>query len=239
MAAHHWHMYYSSHTKVLKKLAMRSCSKILGIGSAERSWKKIKKNKGGDRSHLSTNKAKMQATIAGIHCAENNDRDRAKKLRAGVIWDDDDFETLRLDPYCLPLDVAPDDEVTRRTTRIFRAWIENWEDECGPNGCPILEQHILRKYGGLKFVDPDGGKKFTVHEHRSSFQKERGANRYELFCTVDGFDDSIDDDDQNELWEPWCRDLVIEEIVKFYKKNDNNGLVIYHEGDIPDSEDEE
>ncbi len=67
----------------------------------------------------------MQATIAGIHCAENNDRDRAKKLRAGVIWDDGDFETLGLDPYCLPLDFAPDDEVTRRTTRVFHAWIEN------------------------------------------------------------------------------------------------------------------
>ncbi len=106
-----WHKYYSAHTKVLQVLACRVCSKILGIGSAKRSWKKIKKNMSGDRSRLSSAKAKMQATIAGIHSAENNKEDCAKKRKAGVIWDDDDIETLGLDAHCLPLDIAPDDEV--------------------------------------------------------------------------------------------------------------------------------
>lgn len=224
---------------MLKKLAMMACSKILGIGSAERSWKKIKKNKGGDRSKLSTDKAKMQATIAGIHAAENNDQDRAKRLRAGVIWEDSDFETLGLDANCLPLDVAPDEEVAKRSTRIFRAWREEWEDvDCGPYGCPILEQKILRKYGGLKFIDPDSGQKFTVHPDRASFQKERKANRYELFCILDGFDEGVDDDDQVEMWEPWTRELAIDEIVEYCKANPSEGVVLYYKGDIPDSGDE-
>ncbi len=111
---------------------MQECSKINGIGLAKRSWKKIKKNNGGDQSKLSTDKATMQAIIAGIHCAENNDMGQAKKLRAGVIWEDEDFETLGLDPY-LPLDVAPDDEVARRITGIFSAWKVNWEKKFGPN----------------------------------------------------------------------------------------------------------
>ncbi len=124
----------------------------------------------------------MQATIAGINSAENNDGDQAKKLRAGVIWEDWDFETLGLYPYCLTLDVAPGDGFARRRNScIIHAWRKNWEDDCGPNGCPILEQHILRKYGGLQFVDLYGGKKFTIHQYQVSFQKARGTNHYELF----------------------------------------------------------
>lgn len=240
LSAHLWHKYYSAHTKVLQPLACRVCSKILGIGSAERSWKKVKKNKSGDRSRLSSLKAKMQATIAGIHAAENNEEDRAKKMRAGVVWDDDDFETLGLDAHCLPLDVAPDDEVKRRTTRIFRAWLESWEEVgTGPQGDPVLEQRVLRKYGGLKFIDPDTGKEFTVHRDRSCFEKERGNNRYELFCTLDGFDDSIADDQQPDMYEPWCRDLVVDEIAEYYKLHDNEGVVIYKDGDIESSDGED
>ncbi len=53
----------------------------------------------------------MQATIAGIHAAENNNQDCAKRMRAGVLWDDEDFATLHLDPHCLSLDCGPDDEI--------------------------------------------------------------------------------------------------------------------------------
>ncbi len=109
---------------MLQVLACRVCSKILGIGSDECSWKQIKKNMSGDRSRLSSAKAKMQAT-AGIHSAENNKEDRTKKRRAGVVWDDDDFKTFGLDAHCLPLDITPDDEVKRRTTRIFEPCLKD------------------------------------------------------------------------------------------------------------------
>ncbi len=71
-----------------------------------------------DWPRLSTVKAKMQATIAVIHAAENNEEDCARKMRAGVDWDDDDFKTLGLDAHFLPLEVAPDD-IKQRTTCIF------------------------------------------------------------------------------------------------------------------------
>ncbi len=40
MVAHHWHMYYSTHSKVLKKLATQACSKTLGIGSVKHTQQK-------------------------------------------------------------------------------------------------------------------------------------------------------------------------------------------------------
>ncbi len=99
----------------------------------------------GDYSRLSTVKAKMQATIAGIYTAENNEKDCAKKMRAGVIWDDDVFGTLGLDVHCLPLDVVPDDEIKQRATGIFCVWLKDWEEvNTSLHGDAVLEQRILR-----------------------------------------------------------------------------------------------
>ncbi len=39
-------------TKVLGKLACLALSKILGIGTAKRNWKQVKKIKYGDRANL-------------------------------------------------------------------------------------------------------------------------------------------------------------------------------------------
>ncbi len=78
-AAHLWHSYYSSHTKVLQALACHVCSKVLGIGGANHSWKKMKENKSRKRANISTEKAKIQATIVGIYFQENNNEDHTKK----------------------------------------------------------------------------------------------------------------------------------------------------------------
>ncbi len=97
----------------------------------------------------------------------------------------------------------------------------------------------MRKYGGLKFVDPYLDKEFTVHPDRASFAKERGNNGYELFCTLDGFDNSIAINKQLDVYEMWCRNLAIDEIVVYYKLHDNEGVVVYKEGDIKSSDDED
>lgn len=151
------------------------------------------------RAKVSTSKVKLQATIAGIHMQENNDDDQAEKMKAGVCLGDCDFRTIGLDPKVLPLDEAPDDEVVRRKTRVFCAWIEDWEDEgINSKGCAILEQRILTKYGGLKWVDPDHGQVSTVHSYKASFQKKRGANSYKFFGILKGYDDDVADEDQED-----------------------------------------
>ncbi len=47
----------------------------------------------------------------------------------------------------------------------------------------------------------------------------------------------IDDNDQLEMWEPWCQEVAIDQIVAFCKENQSEG-VFYYKGGIPDSGDE-
>jgi len=41
------------------------------------------------------------------------------------------------------------------TKRIFRAWVEDWEDEHLFKECCVSEALLLAKYRGLAFFDPD------------------------------------------------------------------------------------
>ncbi len=58
------------YTKKFGKYACRVTSKILGIGSAERSWGDVKHLKSNKRSHMSADRIKKQATIFGASCIE-------------------------------------------------------------------------------------------------------------------------------------------------------------------------
>ncbi len=66
--------------------------------------KKMKENESRKNANISTEKLKMPATNAVIQSQENNDEKIA-------CWHDvtiDDFDTIGLNPHCLPLDVAPE-----------------------------------------------------------------------------------------------------------------------------------
>ena len=66
-----WHKKNSlKFTEILGAFACRVCSKILGIGAAERSWGDVKHLKTNKRAHLSGIKVKKQATIFGATCIE-------------------------------------------------------------------------------------------------------------------------------------------------------------------------
>ena len=71
--SHLWHYKYSlPYTKVLGYVACRVCSKILGIGSAERVWGDTKTIKAGKRKHLkgeSTEKRTVLYSTAKINQA--------------------------------------------------------------------------------------------------------------------------------------------------------------------------
>lgn len=93
-------------------------------------------------------------------------------MQAGLTWEDKGFDTIGVDPHCLPLDVAPAETVARRRTKIFHAQIKFWEekDVC-PTGCSEEEPHILFKYGGITWFDPDHNKFYTVTPTRCHFRK--------------------------------------------------------------------
>jgi len=56
-----------------------------------------------------------------------------------------------------------------------------------------------------------------VQQDQASFKNKKGNNCYELLYSLDGFDDLNADDDQPDKYELWCCNLVIDEIVEFYK----------------------
>ncbi len=180
------------------------------------------------QAKILTINAKMQATIAGTHAQENTDEDRAKKMQDGLCWEDANFRIIGLDPNILPLDEAPNDEVARRKTCIFCAWIEDWEDEAvWPRGCAITEQEILSKYGGLRWLDQDNGIWFTAHPDKVSSEKKRGATTYELFGIMEGYEDGLPDSEHEDMWEEWFHDCAIDEIAEYYQWHPEEGVIVY------------
>ena len=236
-----WHKNYSLHTKVLGKLAMLVCSKGLGIGTAERQWKQMKAVKSGQRSRTAIEKCKKQAQIFGRYQQQRGDARRVKLSSAGKLWEDEDFRTCKMDPFCAELIESVEGSApSENPTRIFRAWRETWEQVAiPPNGDSVLEARLLHKYGGLKWIDPDYSDRLTVHPDKMYFEKKRGNNAYLILAIKDGFDASKPLADQSDKYDPWGTELLdafYECVIDFYK--DKNSIKCYSKGDDCDSEEE-
>ncbi len=152
-----WSTYGITRTRVLGTIACIVLSKNLGIGSAERHWKLMKASKSGQRARTATEKCKKSALIYGA-AMQQRSRHREKELRsAGKLWNDDDFFSLKLDVHCKEI-VETANALPQKAIRIFRAWEERWERvPIGPNENDLLEARLVRKYGGIKWLDPDNG----------------------------------------------------------------------------------
>ena len=199
--SHLWHKKNSlRYTTYLGKVACLVCSKILGIGSAERCWGTVKHNKIGKRSHLSAEAVKMQSTIFGAYAADKADlrrqcKDEGVKQRE-QFWDDDDFKTLGLTKYGVDLD-----KLVENPKKIFRAWMEDWEDDIIKVNDPVNQARFLEKYGGIVWHDPDNNVNFTANTEKMYFnrgRKDKGYCVYGLRETYDANNPQYADD-----WEPW------------------------------------
>jgi hypothetical protein len=221
-AAHLWHKVYSlNRSHVLGKLACIVLSKGLGMGSAERHWKLIKAVKSGTRASTGTVKCKQQGLVYGAS-QQQKARSRETKLSiAGKLWCDEDFAGCKMDLFCEEIinSVTATDAVVER--RIFRAWREGWEKEkLGPNGNTILHARLVKKYGGLQWLDPDNGFRLNVgHPNQMSFFRKRGDNQYYVFGMLEGYDINKTPEEQEDCYEPWDQaiDDFYEQVVDFYK----------------------
>jgi hypothetical protein len=220
--SHLWHKKNSlRYTSILGKLACLVCSKILGIGSAERSWGDVKHLKTDKRAKLSGESTKMQSTIFGASCAE---RARIKQTShphgesINTTWDDADFA----DPG---LDVTTPEVVAAPKQRIFRAWLEDWEMTARAKQDPVHEAQFLLKYGGLVWFDPDLKKKFMASSERMHWSAMRGTRGYCLLGLLDTYDPSVPDEKD---WEPWVLDPEVLHclIVEYYEKNPSPNIVV-------------
>ena len=79
----------------------------------------------------------------------------------------------------------------RAESREFKAWCEEWDDDCKFKNFPIQEMSLLKKYGGLKFIDPDSNQLLrTMHANamawtrptRSSKSKSGKEGGWNLIC---------------------------------------------------------
>jgi hypothetical protein len=148
--AHEWHKNYSSpFTEVLGRLGCKTSSNLLGIGEAERHWKVTKRNKGGNRANLGTEKTKKQAAIAAAYSHEKSSLRRKANQKAGKLYEDKDFNQFHGKGLW--------EERKRIPIRLFRAWYEGWESlQLKSTGDDRFAAALTAKYGGLKFYDIDG-----------------------------------------------------------------------------------
>jgi hypothetical protein len=152
-----WHKLNSiPYTGVLGRLACRVCSKILGIGAAERAWGDVKHLKDGQRAHLQVNSLRKQTTLFGAACMDKarmirEHRDPASNGDGVYTWDD---EEMMYDMNFSKWDVDVPRE--RLLARVFRAWQEDWEVPLlKKRDCPIAKTKLMMKYGGLTMIHLD------------------------------------------------------------------------------------
>ena len=176
--SHLWHKKKSlCSTKVLGKFACRVCSKIVGMGSAERNWGDVKYLKSVKRSHLSSDAVEKQATIFGATCMYDAALERQKAQENSSdpykFWDEEDF-----DREFDMLEALPSAQVRQPTTpRFVKCYLEEWEDECVRKNTEVNSAKLLRKYGGLEFDDLD-----NLHHHYRIDSNEMFYHRKSGWC---------------------------------------------------------
>lgn len=222
--AFRWHQSYSLlYTQVLGKLACLVTSKILGIGTAERNWKQVKAVKSGQRTNTSVIKAKHQVMVYSQYQQMKAKARTVKMSCASKLWTDEDFKCCKMDIFCGDIEAGLTRESAARDSEVrnFRAWQERWEKKkLGPQGNKIFEARLLRKYGGIKYIDIDSTphRVFKVHPSTMWFEKERGNNHYSVIGILDGFDleKPLDHDDNEPLYEAWDTSVDFFDCVRLY-----------------------
>jgi hypothetical protein len=125
--------------------------KILGIGTAERSWGANKHLKTNKRAHLSGDRVMKQATIFGDSCIKEATirRRQDNNINAAPIklWRDDDF--------VLSSDYKQVQVPKKRHSRIFKAFYEDREKDTIQTRDAVNKAKLLQKYGGLSWQDED------------------------------------------------------------------------------------
>ncbi len=62
----------------------------------------------------------------------------------------------------------------REVQQVFRAWVEDWEEEARKKNDCVYEAQLLAKYKGLVFRDPDTLKPYYFCKDNMEFQKGKG-----------------------------------------------------------------
>jgi hypothetical protein len=186
--SHLWHEKYSlPYTQVLGFVACRVCSKLCGIGPAERAWAAVKTIKTDKRSHLGGKSIEKRSVIyitakqqEGRLKLEQNEKIDAVG-RSAMFGDDDINFDLQLEKWDVDSDALKEPQVLR----IFKAWVEDWEEEIRMRNDAVVEAQLLQKYQSLVFLDPDTEKTFHVYQGNMEYRRGRGNGWFVLAISSD------------------------------------------------------
>jgi hypothetical protein len=121
VVAYCWrHTWTLLRTKVLGKLACLVLSKILGIGTAKRNWKHLKKIEYRDRANLGNKNVYGQYQQVKLR---NRDDQRSP---VGRLWTDEDLHCMKMDVFCADIADSLDTDARLQNMRTFR----NWNKDC-------------------------------------------------------------------------------------------------------------
>jgi hypothetical protein len=184
----HWHLTWTvPRSTVLGKLACLVLSKILGIGSAERNWKQVKKLKSGDRSNLSMNVTSKITNVYGQYQRMKASSRQEQMSSVGKLWTEEDFHCMKLDVFCGDIAASLENDARMATMRIFRNWNERWQNPphgLGPRGDDFLEERLRTKFLGMKLLWNTN--LFWIHT--VVLRKKRGDNKYVLIAINESFE---------------------------------------------------
>ena len=161
----------------------------------------VKQIKDGKQSHLSGKSMEKRSVLfisakmgqARIHC-KNMEKIDAKGPNAMFGDDDIDFD-LQLEKF--GVDVGALKEVPAQ--RVFRAWVEDWEEEARKKNDPVAEARLLQKYKKLVFHDPDTGNTFSIWDQNMEFRRGKGNGWFLLGVCAD-HDKNNDGEDELEAF---------------------------------------
>ena len=237
-----WHAKYSIETtEVLGRLACLVLSKILGIGTAERNWKQVKKVKKGDRAKTGVDKTTKQVLIFSQHQMMRGALRRTALSTAGKLWDDNDFASIKMDEYCKDLEARVGDvDEPMIPTRIVRLWQERWEvpRRPGGKGHAQLIARMEKKYIGLKLDEMEKGWNiYTIDEVNLTGCRQK---KFVLRAVTNKYDDKkgeyhLDNSDEYDTWE--INPMTYACIAEYYKNvPGDDGVVCYQPEDDCDSD---
>jgi len=204
-------------------------SNIVGLGSSERNWKKLKRVKTPTRNQLKTDKLAKLTTLVGHHCAAKSERHRARLARAGKLWAEDDFETLNLQKFGINTSAL---SAKTKPKQVFQARRETWEspeEEKGKKINPIHAQRLLVKHSGLKWYDMDeGGAPKTVFDGDICFYQGGKDAGYHIFGVYERFDMNLGiDNNDAKLHNVFDRGFdFYEDIVTYYKQQPDPDVAV-------------
>ena len=174
--SHMWHDTYSLHqTEAFGFVACRTTSKVLGIGSAERSWGDVKHLRDGKRCNIGSGRLEKQAVCYTHSCLEKariyrelkcKDCDNQREVQFGWEEMDKQFE-LQIDGWIRRKETHNLDLPVSKSAplRIVKAYVEQWEiDHIMCRNDASVEQRYLSKYAGLHFYDPDEKKLHVIQD---------------------------------------------------------------------------